>query len=125
MSWNVQYVPESGFVQFTVVGHVTGDEFTKATIEGIGLAKEKSTKLFLIDDSRWEGGASVVSLYDLPALYAELGVDRGSRAALVSPPSASAEVEDVQFYRTVCKNRGWHVEVFQEREQAIDWLTNA
>lgn len=119
----MEYVPEPGFVQLTLAGRVTEDGFKEATIEGVGAAKEHNTNRVLIDDSHWAGGASATR-FKSPAVYVEHGVDPGSKAAIVSPPSGTAEIEDVQFYRTVCKNRGWNSEVLREREEAIDWLVN-
>ena len=31
-------------------------------------------------------------------------------------------LEDVQFYVTVCRNKGWLVEAFTDEQEAIDWL---
>ena len=81
MPWTVEYNSELGIVQGVYVGRVTAEEFKEATIKAIGLAKDNNTNLFLIDDSEYEGGASVFGLYDLPALHEELEADRSSRAA--------------------------------------------
>jgi hypothetical protein len=52
-----------------------------------------------------------------------LDADRGARAALILPPSGTAEEKDARFYETVCRNWGWNVNVFSDRNQAIRWLT--
>lgn len=124
MSWTVEYNAELGVVECTYVGQVTADEFAEGTIKAIALAKDNNTNLFLIDDSKWEGGISVYDLFHLPTLHKEHDADRGSRAALILPPSGTAEEKDARFYETVCQNRGWNVNVFSEREHAISWLTN-
>ena len=56
MSWTVEYNAEIGVVQCTYMGQVTADEFKEGTIKAIALAKDNDTKLFLIDDSKWQGG---------------------------------------------------------------------
>ncbi len=124
MSWTLKYVPELGVVQYTSMGRITPDEVRDATTKAIGLARGSNTKLFLIDDSKWEGGESVVDLFDLPNLYVELEVDPGSRAAVIMPPPGTTEAKDELFYETVCRNRGWNVRTFQERDEASLWLTN-
>ena len=98
MSWTVEYNPELGIVEGIYVGRVTEDEFKEATIKAIGLAKENNTNLFLIDDSKWEGGASVLGLLELPDLYAKLEAGRSSRAALILPSSGTAEANNAHFY---------------------------
>ena len=122
MPWNVEYDSELGIVQGSYVGRVTADEFKEATIKAIGLAKDNNTNLFLIDDSEYEGGASLFGLFELPDLHVELEADRISRAALILPSSGMAAAEDARFYETICLNRGWQVKVFSKRQDAIDWL---
>lgn len=126
MSWTVDYDLEIGLVCARFVGIVTDDDFKAATVEAIGLAQANNTTRFLIDDSQWEGGASVVGLFELPALHETLSADRSSRAALIlPPPDRTDNVKTARFYETVCQNRGWNVRVFQERQEAIEWLTQA
>jgi len=122
MPWTVEYDHELDVVKGTYVGRVTADEFKEATIKAIGLAKDHNTNLFLIDDSNWEGGASVAGLIGLPDLYEKLKADRCSRAALILPSSGTAALEDARFYETVCLNRGWQVKVFSTRQDAVAWL---
>ena len=125
MPWTVEYDSELRIIECRYVGQVTDDDFKEATAKAIALAKANNTKRFLVDDSEWEGGASVLGLFELPEIHKELEADRTSRAALVlPPPSSTAEVRDAQFYETVCRNRGWNVRVFSELEEAIDWLTS-
>ena len=125
MPWTVEYDLELGIVDGRYVGRVTDDDFKEATAKAVGLAQANNTNRFLIDDSEWEGGASVLGLFELPTIYKELDTDRTSRAALVlPPPSRKAEVRDAQFFETVCQNRGWNVRVFRKREEAIEWLTS-
>lgn len=124
MPWTVEYDSELGIVDGRYVGRVTDDDFKEATAKAIALAKANNTNRFLIDDSEWEGSASVLGLFELPEIHKELEADRISRAALVlPPPSRTAEVRNAQFYETVCRNRGWNVRVLPEREEAI-WLVS-
>jgi len=124
MPWTVDYNAEFNIIESASVGRVTDDEFIKGAIRSRELSRDKNTKLFLIDASKWKGGASVVGLYDRPALYEELGFERDSKGALILPPSGSKEAEDAKFYETVCANRAWQVRVFSDRQKAINWLIN-
>jgi hypothetical protein len=124
MPWTVEYDLELGIVVGRFVGQVTDDDFKEATATAIGRAKANNTNRFLIDDSEWEGGASVLGLFGLPEIYEELEADWTSRAALVLPAAnRTAEMRDAKFYETVCRNRGWNVRVFPQRKEAIEWLT--
>ena len=79
MPWTVEYDPELGIIDGRYVGQVTDDDFKAATVKAIGLAKANNTNRFLIDDSQWQGGASVLGLYQLPHIHKELEADRTSR----------------------------------------------
>ena len=123
MPWNVEYNAECNIIESAYVGKVTDDEFRKGALRSRELSRANNTKLFLIDDSKWEGGASVLGLYNHPALYEELGFERGSKGAVIPPPSGTEAAEDVEFYENVCVNRGWQVKICSDRQEAIDWLT--
>jgi hypothetical protein len=54
----------------------------------------------------------------LNRLYDEHKVSKSSKLAVILPTA----IETLQFYKTVGINRGWMVELFSERQEAIDWL---
>lgn len=122
MSWTVEYNSELRIINGRYVGRVTEVDFKEATIKAISLAKANKTNRFLIDDSVWEGSASITGLFELPLIHVEFNADQTSRAALVLPPTGTPLVEEAKFYETVCRNRGWNFRVFPECEEAIEWL---
>ena len=99
MPSTVEYDDNLEVVHCTFVGQVTVNDFKEATFKSFKLAKENNTSLFLIDDSKWEGGASIIGIYELPELYEELGFDRNSRAALILPADGTVASNDTRFYR--------------------------
>lgn len=123
MTWRVDYKSELGFIQVVYTGLVTLDEFKKATNEVISLSKSHKENRILIDDSNLEIAVSTADIYKLPLFYDDVNANRKSRMALILPTSPQAR-EDVQFYETVCRNRGWFIKAFNERQEAIDWLTS-
>ncbi len=61
------------------------------------------------------------TVYARPGLYVDLGLDRGVRGAIVLH-----EIDDrLRFYEDVCRNRGWDIQVFDDYEAALRWLTDA
>ena len=119
MPWIVEYNHELGMVQGTYVGRVTADEFEEATIKAIDLAQDNNTNLFLIDDSKCKGGASMTGLFGLPTLHEKLKADPCTKAALILPSSGTAAVRDARFYETVCLSRGWQVKETPSRRAII------
>jgi len=124
MPWTVEYDQELRNIDCRYVGRVTDDDFKQATVKALALAKANKTNLFLIDDEKWEGGASTLGLFNFPKIFDELGFERGSRGALIMPLAGTAEAKDAVFFETVCRNRGWYIKVFTGRQEAINWLTS-
>ncbi len=77
----------------------------------------------LIDATDLESVASITDVYDLPRQYDNSGGSRSTRIALVSPRLPAAE-KVTQFYDNVCNNRGWRVQPFDTRDEAVEWLTS-
>ena len=123
MTWCVDYKSDLGFIQVVYTGLVTLDEFKKSTNEVISLSKNHKTNRVLIDDSKLEIAVSTSEIYKLPLFYDDVNANRKSKMALILPTSPQAR-EDVQFYETVCRNRGWFIKSFNERREAIDWLVS-
>ena len=67
------------------------------------------------------GGHSVVALYGLIGVFQSVGIDWRFREAVLMP-SLDAAAEEVAFYETACRNRGFNVRVFRERGEALAWL---
>ena len=121
MPWSVEYDSELGIIHSIYAGRITADDFKEGTIKAIALAKKFKTYLLLIDDSKLDSAVSTNEIYEMPRFYDEVNATRRSRMALILPTSGQIR-EDVKFYETVCRNRGWAVKAFNKRRNAIDWL---
>jgi hypothetical protein len=123
MTWNVKYIQDLNLVECTAVGFLTADEISEATARTIALAIEKGTNLILVDDSKVEKTVDTFDIYKMPQLFDELNLDLSTKIAVILPVFSKPK-EDVQFYETVCRNSGWNLAVFQQRQEAINWLVN-
>jgi hypothetical protein len=112
-----------GIIDETYTGRVTIDEFRDAVARRVSLSKETGVEKILIDTSGvTESPVRMMDIYSLPdSFYAEQGVSKRSRMALVLPRT-SKEREIAKFFEDACCNRGWTVMSFEERQDAIDWL---
>ena len=123
MPWTYKQDPTLQIVEVAYLGSTTARDLKESASELIALEKEKGINRFLIYTSAMEFAASLADVYNLPSKqYLEEGADRSGCVALILPTSPK-EKEAVQFYETVCQNRGWNVQAFSERQEAIDWLT--
>ncbi len=122
MPWSVSYSPELHAVVTIYAGILPPDALREAVESTITQARRCGTTRYLADCSELQGGHSIGDLYDLAKLLESLGVERGSREALILP-QLSAAAADVHFWETVCLNRGYSVRVFPTVPEAMAWLT--
>jgi hypothetical protein len=122
MPWHIHYNPALRCIETVYTGGITALDMQESTSKGISLGRENDTNRFLLDATEAELSASFMDVYARPAIqYDAEGVDRVSRLAVVAPRSPRAR-EAIQFFETVCVNRGWGVKVFPSRQEALDWL---
>ncbi len=121
MAWQVEYLTAHNIVKATYTGHVSADDFKQGVTRTMEVARENKTLLFLIDDTQLEAAVSTPEIYAMPSFYEEMKGSRRARIAVLLPAGGQI-LEDVQFYVTVCRNKGWLVEAFTDEQEAIDWL---
>ena len=123
MTWTYSINATSRIAEVAYAGDTTACDLKESTSKFIALEKEKGINRFLIDTSEMVLSASILDIHNLPDMqYIEEEADRSGRVALMLP-SSPREKEAVKFYETVCKNRGWDVQAFTEKQEAINWLT--
>ncbi len=123
MSWKATYIAEQDLIECIFSGHVAPDGIIAAQIKVNRLSNENNCRRILVDDTKWKTTVSELDIYSWPKLYEDLDVNRNNRIAVISPPTP-AEQKSLQFYETVCRNRGWQISLFSTRQQALDWLLN-
>jgi len=121
MPWRVEHDAELGIVRAIYFGRVTANEFKAGTLETIALMDAHGINLLLIDDTEVELAVSTNDIFEMPQFYENVRAMRSTRWALVHP-SDPAAIKHFRFYENVCRNRGWLVKLFSDRQAALDWL---
>jgi hypothetical protein len=125
MTWSHEYNSKLQIVELVYAGETTARDLQVSTSELIALEKEKGINRFIVDATDMEVNFSLMDVYNLPTKqYIEENADRKGRVAVVLQTSPRTK-EAVDFYEDVCRNRGWMVQVFSKREEAIDWLADS
>ena len=126
MAWSVKYDTSTGIVIVLYTGHVTSVELREAGSERVRLQKETGATSVLVDTSATEKlFARTMDIYQIPTeLYIEKGATRQCRISVVLPTPKKAR-EGALFFETVARNRGWPVKVFEEHQDAVDWLLDS
>jgi len=121
MPWEIQYVPEKETVVVTTTGPVSDDEARELTGRAITLLRETQATRVLGDCRAMESAPSLGVVYWLVNDYADRGVPRQTRIAVVHSPAPHV-AEFARFNETVCFNRRFEAKTFCDREAAEAWL---
>jgi len=122
MSWTVDFDKASGVIVVVYRGDSTGADFRDCTSAAIALSKSCGSRRFLVDTTEIVANVPPLALYNLAQTqYTAEHLHRWSCVALVLPETEK-ERELAKFYETVCVNRGWRVQLFENGEDARRWL---
>ena len=123
MPYDLKYNTALRAIELVYTGDLSGEDLRKSTDEGIILQNEHDVYAMLIDAFDLASAPSVTDIFDLPRQYEESGFNKVNRLALVWPRVPAAK-SVAQFYDDVCNNRGWRVQPFETRDEAVAWLTS-
>jgi hypothetical protein len=123
MPAEVTFSSEDKLIFIKYSGKTTLNDFQLATKQAIQYAKSHDCYRVLVDVSEIEPAVSPIDIYNMPELYLSLDVPSNVLIAMVAPKTA-AGYDDFLFYETVCRNRGFMVETFNDMGSAKEWLTN-
>lgn len=121
MPWEVRLLEDLKIVETIYSGHITPQDLQDAVIATTSLAHESNTNRYLSDCVGLERGHSIVDLFDLVESLYQGAIAHLAKEAIVLPESEDVE-RHVHFYETACRNRGFNVRAFRDRQAAIAWL---
>lgn len=122
MAWKVEVSDEFGFIQTVYSGKLTWQDKQDATAQTLALAHADRPNRFLTDIQAARLELSLFDLCEIPGEWDAAGAIRWNRLAIVASRSGT-QWNDLTFFETYCRNRGWKVTVFSDRQGAIEWLT--
>ena len=124
MSWSVDYNHSLGIIEEVLSGLVTAADLRESVSRRIALEKKTGSTKILVDAAEIDLDATAFDVFDFPnKQYADQGANRQNQMALVMPTYSRAR-ETAELFVIACKNRGWLVQGFAERQAAIDWLSS-
>ena len=121
MPWTLSLLQPERIVLTEYLAPMTGGEVMTATRETVAFAREHEVCRFLSDCTRFAQVGTPFEVFELIRLYEVLQLPPGMRDAVLLPKSDQAR-EDMRFYETASRNRGYDVRLFVDRQAAIDWL---
>jgi hypothetical protein len=121
MPWSVELNSELGVIETVYRGNVTNDDIESSLVEAKALASKDGPSKFLTMLVDADLKLSTLDLYSIPDEWSEMEFDRRNRLAIVAPDSPELQ-QDLRFHENTSRNRGWQVQIFLNREGAVDWL---
>lgn len=120
MPWKINHNTDQNIIELTYFGQVTANDLTDAFMAAKDLSQKEDIKKCLADCTDMLGGHSIMNLYAIIELLEGFKLHRLKEALLL--PSLQASKKDVEFYETACVNRGFNVKIFNNYQQAVEWL---
>ena len=123
MPYDLKYNSTLQIIEIVHTVILSARDIQESTDEGILSQREHGSNAILIDATDLESVASITDVFDLPGQYDDGELSRSTRFAVVRPKLRAARGL-AQFYDNVCNNRGWRVNQFDTRDEAVEWLTS-
>ncbi len=121
MPWKINYLETEQIVETFYEGNLSGAEVRKAAKASLTMGLEKNTHLFLGNCTTLQPSRSLFDIYEIAKFLLELKPSRLSKEAILLP-DMELSANQMRFYETLGRNRGFEIRVFNDREQAIQWL---
>ncbi len=122
MSWSVEYT-EEGLIEVVIVGRETFTDVIEETAAILAEMEGHRCYEVLVDCRRMRVALSTAEIYRVQDVYRELGVPLRTRFAVVRPAELPThELHAYEFHELVSRNRGYHVRLFSEKNEALAWL---
>jgi len=124
MPWKLSYLENLKIVKTVYTEPSTLEELMEAVLANIAFAKEKGTNLFLGDCTSFTQTGSTMDIYQLGHFLESLKIGLNLKEAVVAPIAYNNVVDDLHFFETVTNNRMIKVRLFQDIQEATDWLVS-
>ena len=121
MPWQTRLLEPERIVESTFSGLLSPAELVAGFTASVALGKQSDILLFLADCTALEGGHSLLDVFSLLNMFESVGLDRRVKEAVLLGKSTPA-ADRLEFYETACRNRGYTVRLFSDRDEAVAWL---
>jgi hypothetical protein len=118
----VRFDESAGVVEMLLAGANSGEELDAAMVQAGMLGAEMLANRYLVDCREAAGGGSAFDVLAVAEFLAAIPPGVIEREAVLLPRDVTA-AQDMRFFETAARNRGLNVRVFDDRDQAVAWLT--
>jgi hypothetical protein len=123
MPCKISIISDGTIIENKLDGECSPEEIFQSVKDVAVYHEEKGITKFVVDCSTFESNDRYPTLnaYKIMQLYEELDAGRSANVALVVPFEGSIK-EHLKFFEMATKNRGFQVQIFPDRKNALAWL---
>lgn len=114
----VTYNEDQQFIESAIIGTLNMEAVDRGLVEMNTAFDRYKCKRILYDLTEVKVGLETHEIYFVPKLLKEAGNQKIKRAVIFSKDNE----QDFTFFETVAANQGLLVQIFTEREPALNWL---
>ena len=122
MEWTFHYHAEPNYLEVIISGDISPDELNRMAVERWQELRKHDCNKILFDFTRITNSLKTLDIYSRPEQSEKVGVMRTNHSVAVVP---EIYINDFRFLETVYQNRGFDLNVFTDRQDAIDHLAGA
>lgn len=111
----------NNYIELIYNGSIVNDDLLYSLNKGLELMNESGINLFLADCREMTAAHSILDIFTKVQMYLDKGISKDIKEAVILPES-SETADKIKFYETACLNRGFRVKVFNEKDEALNWL---
>jgi len=124
MSWQVKFDDEHRVIFLYYGADISKKDIRESIVAVVEIIRDKDVRKILTDFTECLSlSLSTFDIYQLPTEYKTAGLNVSVTEAIVAPQDPKI-LNDIKFYETVFLNRGVRVQIFEDREKALEWLIN-
>ncbi len=121
MEFQLELVEKNDFVVAVLGGVRTPDTLMAAAAKTTAYCREHGYSHLLIDLRNMHGGLDTVETFEVAGHAIPTQTDaRGLVCSAIL--DLTENIERIRFFETVAVNRGFNVKVFDDEDQAVQWL---
>ena len=121
MRWEIEILKKEGIVSSKYSGKINYDQLIQKVSESISNGKKKGINTYLIDNRNLKSDLSVTDIYNLSRVFIEKGIYSFNKIAVIYN-TKTIKNEDLSFFETVFQNQGLNLQLFTNKNQALEWL---
>ena len=122
MQWNISYLQNDGVVHVKTSGTMNLELIKQLCSETVSTAAKHDSGKILVDHRDVTPDVSIIDTYQVPRILIECGWSRSARIAFVYAQTPEKD-EIYDFFKITAQNIGVFVDLFNDPDEALAWLT--